>query len=86
MVWLGDRGQAYSRHAEPFCLRLVSFLAGHVTSQQPWYGLGDRGQAYSRRAEPFYLRLVSFLAGHVTSQRPWYGLAGRQGTGLIQTG
>jgi len=60
----GDRGQAYSRRAEPFCLRLVSFLAGHVTSKQPWYGLavretGDRGQAYSRRAEPFCLRLVS---------------------------
>ena len=68
VVWeTGDRGQAYSRRAEPFCLRLVSFLAGHVTSNRPWYGLavretGDRGQAYSRRAEPFCLRLVSKIA------------------------
>ncbi len=73
--------------AEPFSLRLVSFLVGRVTGQRPWYGLygrqGDRGQARSRRVETFCLRLVSFVAGHVTSQRPWYGLmireTGRQG-------
>jgi len=74
----GDRGQAIFRPAEPFCPRLVSFLAGHVTflfghvtGQWPWYGLGrwgtgDRGQAIFRPAEPFCPRLVSFLAGHVT--------------------